>query len=351
MAERRTAEAQALAGNAEQRLISDPATIEGAAWVRDAWSQLDRLIATDRLPHGLLLHGRMGAPMTALLETLARRLICHQPREGWPCEECPACRQAEQGSFPDISRLADDLEHRDIPVDVIRDLIAGAWFTRYGRVRLVLIERIERLNRSSGNALLKLLEEPPDSMQFLCTVEQIDRLLPTIRSRLQRLRLREPRQSELAQWWRKSLDCSVEEADLLAFADDPSWVEEGRLVFDWQAVTGVWVELSRRRGNPLGVIGPWLALPRPMLARWLLRLWAAVSRRQAGLAGDLPQALESAVDQLAKAHDAAQWLAIQTRLVRFAREAAHPLHPELSVEQLALDLVDPRLARRLDPVV
>jgi hypothetical protein len=62
----------------------------------------------------------------------------------------------------------------------------------------------------------------------------------------------------------------------------------------------------------------------------------------------LPGGLESSVARLAAAHSTEHWLAVQTRLIRFAREAGHPLHPELSVEQLALDLIDPRLPRRLD---
>lgn len=339
-----------LSGLAEQRLISDPATIQSAGWLNDAWLQLERMMAAGRLPHGLLLHGRLGAPMTALLETLARRLICDAPRGGWPCGECPACRQAEQGSFPDLHRLADDPEHRDIPVDAIRTLIDGAFITRYGRMRLVLIERIERLNRASGNALLKLLEEPPESMQFLCTVEQVDRLLPTIRSRLQRVRLREPRPDELAAWWRQASGCSPERAELLAFIDDPTLVDGTDPTFDWQAVTSAWVRLAEEPGSPLAHIAPWLATPRPVLARWLLRLWPAVARRQAGLADTLPAAIVPMIDRLARAHDSERWLAVQTRLIQFAREAGHPLHPELSVEQLALDLVDPRLARRLEPV-
>ena len=340
---------QPIAGLQEQRLVSDPATIGQAGWLSDAWGQLDRMIEGGRLPHGLLLHGRLGAPMTALLETLARRLICHAPEQGWPCGHCQACRQADQGTFPDVHRLADDPEHRDIPVDAIRGLIEGAFITRYGRMRLVLVERIERLNRASGNALLKLLEEPPDSMQFLCTVEQVDRLLPTIRSRLQRLRLREPRPDEQARWWQQTTGCDPERAELLAFIDDPTLVDGDEPTFDWRAVTEAWVNLAERPGMPLAPLSPWLATPRPVLARWLLRLWPVVARHQAGL-GEvaLPDVLGRSVARLAAAHSAEHWLAVQTRLVRFAREAGHPLHPELSIEQLALDLVDPRLPRRIE---
>jgi len=340
---------QGLAGLAEQRLASDPATIRQAGWLNEAWGQLDRMIAGGRLPHGLLLHGRLGAPMTALVETLARRLICHEPEQGWPCGHCPACRQAEQGSFPDLHRLADDAEHRDIPVDAIRGLIEGAFITRYGRMRLVLIERIERLNRASGNALLKLLEEPPESMQFLCTVEQVDRLLPTIRSRLQRLRLREPRPDEQAAWWQQTTGCDAERAELLAFLDDPTLVDGHEPTFDWQSVTQAWVRLAEGGGSPLEPLAPWLATPRPVLARWMLRLWPAVARHQAGLPDPaVPDVLEASVARLGAAHSPEHWLAVQARLVRFAREAGHPLHPELSVEQLALDLVDPRLPRRIE---
>ncbi|HER35303.1 MAG TPA: hypothetical protein ENO19_07535, partial [Halothiobacillaceae bacterium] len=265
------------------------------------------------------------------------------------CGTCRACRQAEQGSFPDIHRLADDAEHRDIPVDTIRSLIDGAFLTRFGRMRLVLIERVERLNRASGNALLKLLEEPPDSMQFLCTVEQVDRLLPTIRSRLQRLRLREPRPEEQAGWWRQTIGCDPEQAELLAFIDDPTLVDGSEPTFDWQAVTEAWVRLAEGRGTPLAPLAPWLTTPRPVLARWLLRLWPVVARRHAGLpVAGLPRALAPSVDRLAAAYGIEQWLAVHTRLIRFAREAGHPLHPELSVEHLALDLVDPRLPRRIE---
>ena len=140
-----------------------------------------------RLAHAYVLVGdptREGAP-------LARRMIaalaCAQPdADGFPCGSCPSCRTIERDEFPDICwirpssksrmiRIKEDIRETVIPF-LSRTSYTGGWKT-------LVIEEADCLNVSSGNALLKSLEEPGARTLILLLTAAPDQLLPTIRSR------------------------------------------------------------------------------------------------------------------------------------------------------------------------
>ena len=243
----------------------------------------------------------------------------------------------------------DTPEQSQIGIDAIRDLIASAYFTRHGGMRVVIIERAERLNNASGNALLKLLEEPPPNMVFLLTSERADQLLATIRSRVQRMPVRWPRHDELIAWLQSQQQMPAEQAELLAYVDDISVIAE-QTAFDPQAITQVWVDIATRRQVILSKLDAWKKTERPLLARWLLRLTCSVMRQQYQLACDAPVTLQPQINALAGAYRPDEMLVVQTRLALFARQAEHALQPELAIEQLAFDLTDVTLPGRIDPL-
>lgn len=129
-------------------------------------------------------------PETALrrAKQLAAGLICEQGG-GEPCGHCRHCRKALAGIHPDIivtGRLDDGKgrQKREIGVDQIRQLAADAVVlpNEAGR-KVYILHEADTMNLSAQNAALKLLEEPPAGAVFLLTAVNVDRLLPTVRSR------------------------------------------------------------------------------------------------------------------------------------------------------------------------
>ena len=132
-----------------------------------AWSQLDARRA--QLPHALLISGQRGLGKFELARRFAESLLCEQPTpSATPCGQCSACGWLAQGNHPDF--------------------------------RLLQPEALEAMNRSTANSLLKSLEEPIASTLFILLTSESERLLPTIRSRCQSIRVPQP-EKRLAEAW------------------------------------------------------------------------------------------------------------------------------------------------------
>ena len=160
-----------------------------------------------RLPHALLIVGQRGLGKFALAQAFAKSLLCEAPLEGsLSCGQCLACNWFEQGNHPDYrllqpQALVEDPEAEEgkkkasqqITIDQIRGL--DEFFnvgTHRAGLRIVVINPAEAMNRNTGNALLKTLEEPAINTLFLLVSNEPLRLLPTIRSRCQAVPLNVP---------------------------------------------------------------------------------------------------------------------------------------------------------------
>ncbi|MDR3353328.1 MAG: DNA polymerase III subunit delta' [Zoogloeaceae bacterium] len=159
-----------------------------------------------RLPHALLFSGPRGLGKVELALAFAGALLCESPTpEGEACGRCLACRWFAQGNHPDLRlllpealRLKEEDEGKaakeekkgragqEITIDQVRaldDFLAVG--THRQGLRIILAHPAENLNRNAGNALLKMLEEPPPETLFLLVAHEAMRLLPTLRSRCQ----------------------------------------------------------------------------------------------------------------------------------------------------------------------
>lgn len=174
-------------------------------WLRPAWDQLQTRRA--RLPHAVLIHGRPGLGKTLLARFFAQRLLCEGPPAGdLPCDKCAACLWFGQGNHPDFRlvepealaepRAAEgeprkresEAPSRQIRIEQVRELQDFlAIGTHRGGLRTVVVRPAEAMNLACANALLKSLEEPPAGTVFLLVSSAPDRLLPTVRSRCQRV--------------------------------------------------------------------------------------------------------------------------------------------------------------------
>ena len=198
----------------------------------------------ERFAHAWLIHGLTGIGKKEFALAAAASLLCEEPVNGMACGKCLACGWVNSGNHPDLKRIRPEtiaLEEgaeqdadeaggatepsisaeatssskrapsKEIRAEQIRGL--EPWFnnaTHRGGWRVALIYPAESLNAISGNALLKVLEEPPPNTVFLLVADAPDRLLATLLSRCRRLPLATPPLEVARNWLLKE---GVKQAD------------------------------------------------------------------------------------------------------------------------------------------
>jgi DNA polymerase III subunit delta' len=149
---------------------------------------LRRLLRLEKLPHALLLSGMEGVGKLALAREFAKLVNCMDPQDFDSCDRCPSCLKTRDGHHPDLVLVKSD--GATIKLDQIRNLKQRLSFRPFeGKWRIVIIEDAQDLREEAGNALLKMLEEPPKQNLFLLTALEPQMLLPTIVSRCCHVRL------------------------------------------------------------------------------------------------------------------------------------------------------------------
>lgn len=155
-----------------------------------SWRALQEALRGGRLAQAYLLVGPPEGIIPQVVQTLAQTLLCETPALEGPCIHacgtCPACRQVLQGNHPSFQVLSP--EEGEIRIQQVRELQRDlALRTARGQWKIYWIREAERFTLQAANAFLKALEEPPPRTLFLLQTRQVFRVLPTIRSRCQRL--------------------------------------------------------------------------------------------------------------------------------------------------------------------
>jgi len=146
------------------------------------------------VPHAYLFSGPPGAPLYDAAITLAMALSCQRaPGDGCtgdPDTMCGACAKIVAGIHPDVVTLVREGAAQIVPIESVRSqVIARLGFPPHeGALRVFIVEEATSLAPPAANALLKTLEEPPARTLFVLGTTAPDQLLPTIRSRCQRVR-------------------------------------------------------------------------------------------------------------------------------------------------------------------
>jgi DNA polymerase III subunit gamma/tau len=148
-------------------------------------STLRRAVATDRIVHAYLFVGPRGTGKTSTARILAKAINCtNRGDDGEPCDACPACVAIRDGRAMDVIEI-DAASHG--LVDDARDLVMRALTAPADlRRRVYIIDEVHMLSPHAFNALLKLIEEPPDHVVFILATTDTHRVPPTIISRTQR---------------------------------------------------------------------------------------------------------------------------------------------------------------------
>ena len=160
--------------------------------------QLTTLIDSGRLPHAMVLEGGTQIDRTRLAEELAMARVCQAPH-GKPCGHCEACKKVKADTHPDVQYLIPEKDKKNIAIGQVRDMRADAYvLPNDGDCKIYIIPEAERLQIQGQNALLKVLEEPPQFSSFILCCESKSILLPTILSRVAVFHLTEVRQENIS---------------------------------------------------------------------------------------------------------------------------------------------------------
>ena len=163
-------------------------------WLQAVWQRVEALERQDRMPHGLLLTGPGGIGLEHLADAIALRALGEQDSD-FPELKSHALAHA------DLRFVEPEGSKASLTVDIIRELDAWLHLTPQlvGR-KVVVVPEVQRLTRAASNAFLKTLEEPPLGSLLILLTHMPARLLPTIRSRLQRIEAKAPSESESIAW-------------------------------------------------------------------------------------------------------------------------------------------------------
>ncbi len=149
---------------------------------------LRRQAAEGRISHAYLFTGTRGTGKTTCAKILARAVNCEHPVDGDPCGVCAACTGIERGGSMDVLELD---AASNSGVDQVRALRSEAVYSPAKvKKRVYIIDEVHMLSDAAFNALLKIMEEPPEHLMFILATTEVHKILPTILSRCQRFSFR-----------------------------------------------------------------------------------------------------------------------------------------------------------------
>ncbi|MDD8015353.1 MAG: DNA polymerase III subunit delta' [Acidobacteriota bacterium] len=184
-----------------------------------------------RVPNSLLFWGQDGVGKKRTALTLAKALNCRRKTND-ACDDCDHCRAIEDRRFPDVIEIAP--EKNVLKIDQIKFIKQIAYLRPLtGEKKVFLVLEAEKMNEDAGNALLKILEEPPLSSHIILITRNLYLILPTIQSRCQILGFSPIRKEETEVILREK-GYAEEQAKLISILAEGNL--EQALGLEWEAV-------------------------------------------------------------------------------------------------------------------
>lgn len=145
---------------------------------------LEKAARENRLAHLLLFHGGSALHQREVALRLAQILNCSQPTPEGPCQECYACHKIISGNHPDVLWLKP--LKTTIGIEQVLAWQQKVYFKHYeGNYKVSVIEQADSVTLPAANALLKVIEEPPERTVIILCAQNAEGILPTIQSRAQ----------------------------------------------------------------------------------------------------------------------------------------------------------------------
>ena len=173
-----------------------PQTFDDVSGQLAVTQTLKTQLVSGRMSHAYLFTGSRGTGKTSCAKILAKAVNCLHPENGNPCNCCEACRSIDAGSCMDVLEI-DAASNNG--VDNVRDLRDDAVYTpSQVKMRVYIIDEVHMLSLSAFNALLKIIEEPPEHLLFILATTELHKVPATILSRCQRFSFRRISQEDIA---------------------------------------------------------------------------------------------------------------------------------------------------------
>ena len=173
-----------------------PQTFDDVSGQQAVTQTLKTQLISGRMSHAYLFTGSRGTGKTSCAKILAKAVNCLNPDNGNPCNCCEACRAIDSGSCMDVLEI-DAASNNG--VDNVRDLRDDAIYTpSQVKMRVYIIDEVHMLSISAFNALLKIIEEPPEHLLFILATTELHKVPATILSRCQRFSFRRISQEDIA---------------------------------------------------------------------------------------------------------------------------------------------------------
>lgn len=139
----------------------------------------------------IVIAGAEGSGKKQLARDTAQYILCHNKQETGPCAICPACKYFEAGTHPDYKYLEAEQGSKVIKIEELKAVIPEDVYRRpeIAEAKVYVIDGTA-LSEQAQNKILKTVEELPPYLYILITVNSLESLLPTLRSRMAELRLR-----------------------------------------------------------------------------------------------------------------------------------------------------------------
>lgn len=173
-----------------------PQTFDDVSGQMAVTQTLKTQLMTGKMSHAYLFTGSRGTGKTTCAKILAKAVNCLNPDHGNPCNCCSACQSIDDGTCMDVLEI-DAASNNG--VDNIRDLRDDAVYSpSQVKKRVYIIDEVHMLSLSAFNALLKIVEEPPEHLLFILATTELHKVPATILSRCQRFSFRRISQEDIA---------------------------------------------------------------------------------------------------------------------------------------------------------
>ncbi len=203
---------------------------------------LQRQVADGTVGHAYLFTGTRGTGKTTCARILAKAVNCEHPVDGAPCNECAACRGIDDGSLLDVTELDAASNGSVSDARALREeaIYPPSVLTK----RVYIIDEVHMLSKDAFNALLKIMEEPPEHLLFILATTELQKVPATILSRCQRFSFKRILPRDMEQQLLKvaeaeQIDLTADGAELLARMANGALRDALSLLDQCRAASGV----------------------------------------------------------------------------------------------------------------